>query len=83
MLNAGYTHGKRWHLLAVKCFLDTDTAQHFERQLKASHYDERPLRGVSPYLSRMIWVIGSLSVGCEQRPGAQQGLFDIINPFDG
>ncbi len=34
--NEGYTRGRRWHLLAVKCFLDRDTALLFERQLKRS-----------------------------------------------
>lgn len=29
-----YTDGKRWHLLAVKCFLDKHTALLFERQIK-------------------------------------------------
>ena len=29
-----YTDGKRWHLLAVKHFLDTHTALLFERQVK-------------------------------------------------
>ena len=37
----GYTAGKRWHLLAVKCFLDRDTALLFEQQLKRSKYDKR------------------------------------------
>ena len=32
--NAGYTAGRRWHLLAVKCFLDRDTALLYEKQLK-------------------------------------------------
>ena len=39
--NTGYTRGKRWHLLAVKCFLDRDTALLFERRLKRSRYDKR------------------------------------------
>jgi len=39
--NTGYTRGRRWHLLAVKCFLDRDTALLFEKQLKRSKYDKR------------------------------------------
>lgn len=38
--NRGYTAGRRWHLLAVKCFLDRDTALLFERKLKRSRYDK-------------------------------------------
>lgn len=33
--NRGYTRGRRWHLLAVRCFLDGDTALLFEERLKA------------------------------------------------
>ena len=32
--NTGFTRGRRWHLLAVKCFLDKHTALLYERQLK-------------------------------------------------
>lgn len=32
--NTGFTRGKRWHLLAVACFLDKHTALLFERQVK-------------------------------------------------
>lgn len=39
--NRGYTKGKRWRLLAVKCFLDRNTALLFEKQLKTSKYDRR------------------------------------------
>ena len=38
--NRGFTAGRTWHLLAVKCFLDRDTALLFERQLKRSRYDK-------------------------------------------
>jgi predicted GIY-YIG superfamily endonuclease len=34
--NTGYTRGRRWHLLAVTCFLDRDTALLFERRVKRS-----------------------------------------------
>ncbi len=36
-----FTSGRRWHLLAVKCFLDSDTALLFEKQLKRSKYNKR------------------------------------------
>jgi len=39
--NKGWTRGRRWHLLAVKCFLDRPTAELFEQQLKVSKYDKR------------------------------------------
>ena len=39
--NTGYTGGRRWHLLAVKCFLDRHSAERFERSLKRSKYDKR------------------------------------------
>lgn len=32
--NQGYTRGQRWHLLAVRSFLDRDTAAIIEKQLK-------------------------------------------------
>lgn len=38
--NKGWTRGRRWYLLAVKCFLDRDTALLFEKQLKRSRYDK-------------------------------------------
>ena len=38
---SGYTSGRRWHLLAIKCFLDRHSALLFERQLKRSKYDKR------------------------------------------
>ena len=34
--NTGFTRGRRWHLLAVKRFLDRDTALLFERTVKKS-----------------------------------------------
>lgn len=39
--NQGFTRGRTWRLLAVKCFLDRHTALLLERQLKASKYDRR------------------------------------------
>lgn len=39
--NTGFTRGKRWHLLAVRCFDDAAEAQDFEKQLKRSKYDKR------------------------------------------
>ena len=39
--NEGYAAGRCWHLLAVKCFLDRDSALLYERQLKRSRYDKR------------------------------------------
>lgn len=38
--NKGWTAGQRWHLLAVKCFIDRDSAILFERQIKASRFDK-------------------------------------------
>lgn len=38
--NRGWTRGRRWWLLAAKCFLDRDTALLFEKQLKRSRYDK-------------------------------------------
>lgn len=38
--NRGYTRGRRWHLLAVRCFLDHHSALLLERQLKVSRYDK-------------------------------------------
>lgn len=40
--NTGFTRGRRWHLIAVKCFLDRDTALLFERCVKNS----RGTRGI-------------------------------------
>lgn len=40
-INSGYTAGKSWHLIAVRHFLDRDTALLFEKQLKRSKYDKR------------------------------------------
>ena len=34
--NTGFTRGRRWHLLAVACFLDKHTALLFERRVKQS-----------------------------------------------
>ena len=39
--NTGYTRGRRWRLLAVRCFLDRHSALLVERQLKKSRYDKR------------------------------------------
>jgi len=39
--NKGWTRGRRWHLLAVRCFLDRHSALLVERQLKRSRYDKR------------------------------------------
>ena len=39
--NEGYTAGKTWHLLAVRHFLDRDTALLYEKQLKRSKFDKR------------------------------------------
>jgi len=36
--NTGFTRGRRWHLLAVRCFLDPGTALLFERQVKKSRH---------------------------------------------
>ncbi len=39
--NRGWTRGRRWHLLALRMFLDGDGARITERQLKRSKYDKR------------------------------------------
>ncbi len=39
--NTGWTRGRRWRLLGVRCFLDADSALLVERQLKRSRYDKR------------------------------------------
>lgn len=38
--NAGWTKGRRWRLLAVRCFLDKHSAILAERQLKRSRFDK-------------------------------------------
>jgi len=38
--NTGWTRGQRWHLLAVRCFLDRHSALIVERQIKRSKYDK-------------------------------------------
>lgn len=39
--NRGWTRGRRWHLLAVRMYLDRASAVRSERQLKRSKYDKR------------------------------------------
>lgn len=39
--NRGWTRGRRWRLLALRMFLDADSARMTERQLKRSKYDKR------------------------------------------
>ena len=39
--NAGWTRGRRWHLLALRMYLDRGSAVRAERQLKRSKYDKR------------------------------------------
>ena len=39
--NTGWTKGRRWHLLALRMFLDQHSALRVERQLKRSRYDKR------------------------------------------
>jgi len=39
--NEGWTKGRRWRLLAVRCFLDRHSAVIAEKQLKRSKYDKR------------------------------------------
>lgn len=39
--NIGWTRGRRWRLLAVRCFLDRHSAMMVERSLKRSKYDKR------------------------------------------
>ncbi len=62
--NRGWTRGRRWHLLAVKCFLDRPSAERFERQLKRSRYDKR----------NWIKRLGRLRILCE-RHGIQHPLY--------
>jgi predicted GIY-YIG superfamily endonuclease len=38
--NSGWTRGRQWHLLAVRCFLDRHSALIVERQMKRSKYDK-------------------------------------------
>ena len=38
--NEGWTRGRRWRLLAVRCFLDRHSARIVERSLKRSRYDK-------------------------------------------
>lgn len=38
--NRGWTRGRRWRLLAVRCFLDRHSARIIERGLKRSRYDK-------------------------------------------
>lgn len=38
--NTGWTRGRRWHLLAVRMFLDRHSALLSERQIKRSRYDK-------------------------------------------
>ncbi len=40
-VNKGWTRGRRWRLLAVRCFLDRHSALLVERQLKRSKYEKR------------------------------------------
>ena len=39
--NTGWTRGRQWRLLAVRCFLDRHSALLAERQLKRSKFDKR------------------------------------------
>lgn len=39
--NRGYTRGRRWRLLALRMFLDADSARRVEWSLKRSKYDKR------------------------------------------
>lgn len=39
--NTGFTRGRTWHLLAVRCFLDRETALLFERRAKNSRHKKR------------------------------------------
>lgn len=38
--NPGWTRGRQWHLLAIRCYLDRHSALISERQLKRSRYDK-------------------------------------------
>lgn len=38
--NRGWTRGRRWWLLAVKCFLDRDTALLYEQQVKQRRWEK-------------------------------------------
>lgn len=39
--NRSWTRGRRWRLLAVRCFLDVHSARLVERRFKRSRYDKR------------------------------------------
>jgi len=39
--NRGWTRGRRWRLLAVRCFLDAHSVQLAERTLKRSRFEKR------------------------------------------
>ncbi|MEM9753894.1 MAG: GIY-YIG nuclease family protein [Planctomycetota bacterium] len=39
--NTSYTKGRKWRLLATRCFPDRSSALRYERQLKHSRYDKR------------------------------------------
>jgi len=39
--NTGWTRGRRWHLLALRMYLDRGSAVRAERQVKRSKYDKR------------------------------------------
>lgn len=54
--STGFTRGRRWHLLAVTCFLDKHTALLFERRVKKS----RRLK------TRWIKRIGRLRTLCDR-----------------
>lgn len=52
--NQGWTRGRRWRLLAVRCFMDRDSALLVERQLKRSRYDKRNwIRGANSRLATL------------------------------
>ena len=57
--NTGFTRGRRWHLLAVKCFLDKHSAMLYESQLKRWYHGrgnwtrEGWIRQVKPRLCRL------------------------------
>ena len=63
--NTGFTRGRTWHLLAVKCFFDDDTALLFERRLKKSRR----------FKTRWINSIGRLRTLCD-RHGIQCSYLD-------
>ena len=63
--NTGFTRGRRWHLLAVRCFLDRDTALLFERRVKKSRR----------FKTRWIKRLGRLRTLCD-RYGIQCSYLD-------